>query len=90
MHHGSSDRNALLLAAAQHRWEMACAVGKPNRCQGLEGHFSNVVCGLPGEKEGDFDVLGGRQHGEEVEGLEDETKPFPSQPRAPVVVKVEQ
>src|SRR5699024_3607658 len=71
---GAGDGDALFLAAGELAGEVVEAVAQAHEVEGGRGVFAAAGAGEAGEFEGQFDVLQGGQHGDEVERLEDEAQ----------------
>ena len=79
-------RHALLLAAGQLGRPVSAAVGERHRLE--QPLDAPVAVAATGERQGQPDVLLGREDGDEVEGLEDEADLVAPQPRQVGVVEL--
>src|SRR3954453_22311375 len=86
VHERAGDGDALLLAAGELGRPVRQAVAQPD---GLDQLIQPRLVGLaPGERQREHDVLQRGQHGDEVEGLEDEAQPVAPQAREAGVVEL--
>ena len=72
----------LLLAAGELVRSVALAMTESDSLEGLLGPPAGVRRGVPGEQQGQLDVLGSRKDRDQVEGLEDEAHALGTMPGA--------
>jgi len=72
-HEGTGDGDALFLAARELAREMVGAVTQADEVQGSGDLFATLGAVQLGEQQGQLDIFGGGEHGDQVKRLEDET-----------------
>ena len=71
-HEGAGDGDALFLSAGELARQMVGAVAQADEVQGGGDLFAALGTAQLGEQQRQFHIFGGGEHGDQVEGLEDE------------------